>query len=50
MLLVNSQFRENHIKLEDACAHCSDRIYIEAKNGVVTQVSPEETVIHRGGT
>jgi len=48
--LVNSQYRSNRIKLDDACAHCAERIHLEANNGTVTQVTPEDAVVHRGGT
>jgi len=43
---VNSQYRGNSIKLDDACAHCAERIHLEANNGIVTQ----DAVVHRGGT
>ena len=50
LLLVNSRYRGNRIKLDDACAHCAERIHLEANNGISTQVTPEDAVVHRGGT
>jgi len=47
--LVNSQYREHRIKLADACAHCADRIYLEAYKGSLTQVLPEEAIVNMGG-
>ncbi|MCH9018692.1 MAG: hypothetical protein IIB89_13145 [Chloroflexi bacterium] len=48
--MVNSQYREHHIKLDDACAHCTERIHLEAIKGDLVGVSPVEAVVHRGGT
>jgi len=48
--LVNRRYRGNHIKLDDARAHCAERIHLEANNGIVTQVTSEDAVVHRGGT
>ena len=46
--MVNSQYRGNRIKLDEACAHCAERIHLEANNGIVTQVTPEETLLCTG--
>jgi hypothetical protein len=48
--LVNSQYKDHRIKLDDACAHCSERIHLEADHGEVTSISPNDAVVHRGGT
>ncbi|MED5588962.1 MAG: hypothetical protein VX581_08965 [Chloroflexota bacterium] len=48
--MVNSRCRSNRIKLDDACAHCAERIHLEANNGIITQVTSEDAVVHRGGT
>lgn len=50
MLLVSSQYKEYHVSLADACAHCVDRIQIEVDHGRLLRVAPPETVVYRGGT
>ena len=48
--MVNSQYKEHRIMLDDACAHCAERIYLEADHGNVTNIYPKAAVVHRGGT
>jgi len=50
LLLVSSQYREHRVTLDDACAHCVDRIYIEVDHGQLVEVTPPDTVVYRGGT
>jgi len=50
LLLVSSQYKENRLTLDDACAHCIERIHIQVDKGEIVQVEPPETVAHRGGT
>lgn len=50
LLLVSSQYSDERVILDDACAHCVDRIHIEVDHGQLVQVDPPETVVHRGGT
>ena len=50
MLLVNSDaYAGKNIKIEDSCAHCSDRISVEIAAGVVTQVDPDDVWVQQGG-
>ena len=50
LLLVSSQYREHRVTLDDACAHCVERIHIEVDRGNLVQVYPEEAIVYRGGT
>jgi len=50
LLLVSSQYRDHRVILDDACAHCVDRIQIEVDHGMLLRVAPPETVVYRGGT
>lgn len=50
LLLVSSQYRGRSLTLDDACAHCVDRIRIEVEDGKLSHLSPEETIVYRGGT
>jgi hypothetical protein len=50
LLLVGSQYRQRLISVDDACAHCVDRIRIEADHGRLVRVEPLETVVYQGGT
>lgn len=50
LLMVSSQYKEHRITLADSCAHCVDRIQIEAYKGQLLSVSPEECIVYQGGT
>ena len=50
LLLVSSQYRGRSLTLDDACAHCVDRIQIGVADGGLARVSPDETIVYRGGT
>ena len=49
MLLVSGQYQGRSLTLDDACAHCVDRIRIGVENGKLAHVCPGETVVYRGG-
>ena len=50
MLLVNSAaFADKNIRIDDSCAHCSDRITVEIAAGKVTQVDPDDVWVQQGG-
>ncbi|MFC1564767.1 hypothetical protein ACFL6G_07505 [candidate division KSB1 bacterium] len=42
-------FGERTSRLEDSCSHCSHRIYIEAKEGKITEINNESVIVLRGG-
>ncbi|MCH7859096.1 MAG: hypothetical protein IID14_05280 [Candidatus Marinimicrobia bacterium] len=48
--MVNSaQYAGKTIKIEDSCAHGTDRISLEIMDGAITQQHPETVFIQRGG-
>ena len=50
MLLVNSSaYTGKIIKIDDSCAHCSDRISVEIAAGEVTQADPADVWVQKGG-
>jgi hypothetical protein len=49
LLLVSSQYKDHHVALDDACAHCVERIHIEVDHGRLAQVRPEESIAYQGG-
>jgi len=48
LLLVNS-LSENKVKIEDSCAHCSERISVVIDKAKMTKLEPESVFIQRGG-
>lgn len=50
MLLVSSRYRDQRVVIDDACAHCSERIRIVVDHGVLGEVSPSSVGVFRGGT
>ena len=50
MLLVSSRYRDQRVAVDDACAHCSERIRIVVDHGVLSEVSPPGVGVFRGGT
>jgi hypothetical protein len=50
MLLVSSRYRDQRVVVDDACAHCSERIRIVVDHGVLSEVSPPAVGVFRGGT
>ncbi len=50
LLLVSSQYKEHYVTLDDACAHCVDRIHVEVDRGNLVHVDPEESIVYWGGT
>lgn len=50
MLLVSSRYRDQKVVMDDACAHCSERIRIVVDHGVLSEVSPSSVGVFRGGT
>ncbi len=49
LLLVNSTYSSDIVKIEDTCAHCLQRISMVIERGRVTQISPAQTVVFWGG-
>ena len=50
LLLVNSDaYADKNIKIEDSCAHCSDRITVEIAAGKIIHVDPQDVWIQQGG-
>lgn len=50
MLLVSSRYTDQQVTIDDSCAHCTDRIRIVFEYGELTEVTPPETMVFRGGT
>lgn len=50
MLLVSSRYQDQRVVIDDACAHCSDRIRIIVDHGTLAEVSPMGVGVFRGGT
>lgn len=50
LLLVSSQYKDRYVALDDACAHCVERIHIEVDHDKLAQVRPEESIVYQGGT
>jgi len=49
LLLVSSRYRNQQVVIDDACAHCTDRIRLVFDGGEVAEVTPPETYLYRGG-
>lgn len=49
MLLVSSRYADQRVTIDDACAHCTDRIRIVFEHGELIEVTPPETIAFRGG-
>ncbi len=50
MLLVSSRYRDQRIVIDDACAHCAERIHIVVDHRTVSEVDPSTVGVFRGGT
>lgn len=50
MLLVSSRYRDQTVVIDDACAHCAERIHIVVDQGKLSEVSPSSVGVFRGGT
>ncbi len=50
MLLVSSRYADRTVTIDDACAHCTDRIRIVFERGQLVGVAPPETMVFEGGT
>ncbi len=50
MLLVSSRYRDQRVVIDDACAHCSERIRIVVDQSELSQLSPPSVGVFRGGT
>lgn len=50
MLLVSSHYADQRVTIDDACAHCTDRIRIVFERGELVEVTPPEVIVFRGGT
>jgi len=48
LLLVNSD-KDKTMKIEDSCAHCSEKIHVELEGGKITKLGPETVWVQRGG-
>ncbi len=50
MLLVNSDsYAGKDIRIDDSCAHCSDRIIVEIAAGKITSADPADVWVQHGG-
>ena len=50
MLLVNSKaYADKNIKIDDSCAHCSDRIFVEIVASKITHSDPADVWVQQGG-
>jgi len=48
--LVNSDdFKDKKLRIDDSCAHCSDRITVEVEHGRIAQLEPDTVYVQRGG-
>jgi hypothetical protein len=47
--LVNSEYKDKTVKIEDSCGHCDKPISLEIKDGSIIRVDPETVWIQRGG-
>ncbi len=45
----SSRYRNQRVLIDDACAHCTDRIHLIFDRGEIVEVSPRETYAYRGG-
>lgn len=48
-LLVNSEYPDTKVTIEDSCAHCEKRIHLEIENGAIKTVEPDSVWIQQGG-
>ncbi|MEE9161407.1 MAG: hypothetical protein V3U35_00415 [Candidatus Neomarinimicrobiota bacterium] len=50
LLLVNSDaYAGKDIRIDDSCAHCSDRITVEIAAGEIASVDPADVWVQHGG-
>ena len=50
MLLVSSRYKDQKVVIDDACAHCAERIRIVVERGAVTEFNPPTLFVFEGGT
>ena len=50
LLLASRLHSEETVSLDDACAHCVNRIHLVITHGQVIEASPEAPLVYRGGT
>jgi len=49
LLLVSHRYADQRVVVDDACAHCTDRIRLVFNRGELVEASPPQTYVYRGG-
>ncbi|MGH9659575.1 MAG: hypothetical protein ACRD96_13590 [Bryobacteraceae bacterium] len=49
LLLVNSTHATDTLKIEDSCAHCTQRISLKIDGGRLKTATPAEPIVFQGG-
>jgi hypothetical protein len=50
LLLVSSRYKDQKVVIDDACAHCAERIRIVTDHGALAEVTPPNVYVFQGGT
>jgi hypothetical protein len=49
LLLVNSTYPNDTVRIDDSCMHCTQRISMMIERGKVKEISPGTAIVFRGG-
>lgn len=50
LLMASRLYPDETVAVDDSCAHCVERIHVVLARGSVTEATPEEPLVYRGGT